>query len=194
MGMARAVSSGTPDRGPERFLDVALDVLARDGAAGLKLAPLCRAVGVTTGSFYHHFGSWSAFVAALLGHWEREQTDRVLELARATADPVERIEVTKRLTAALRHDVEVAIRAWAAMDPVVGAAQRRVDEQRVVALAEVLGGVLPDPAEATRLARFGVCLLVGFQQTVPALEEAVLLEMFDEYQALLLRHAGWPAG
>ncbi len=90
----------------------------------------------------------------LPAHGEHEQTDRVLEIARATPDPVERIAATKRTTAALRHDVEVAIRAWAAVDPVVGEAQRRFDEQRRTALAEVLGGILDDPAEARRLAGF----------------------------------------
>ena len=176
--------------GREEFYAAALDILAKDGARALKIAPLCRAVGVTSGSFYHHFGAWSTFVTGLLEHWEREQTGRVLEIARATPDPLERIEVTKRTTAALRHDVEVAIRAWGTVDPDVGRAQQRVDALRKVALSEVLGGIIPDREEAERLAEFGVCLLVGFQQTVTDLSEARLLRIFDEYQDVLLRHAG----
>jgi AcrR family transcriptional regulator len=176
--------------GREEFYAAALDILAKDGARALKIAPLCRAVGVTSGSFYHHFGAWSVFVTGLLEHWEREQTGSVLEIARATPDPLERIEVTKRMTAALRHDVEVAIRAWATVHPDVGRAQQRVDAMRKVALTEVLGGIIPDREEAERLAEFGVCLLVGFQQTVSDLSEARLLRIFDEYQDVLVRHAG----
>ena len=94
----------------EQYYDAAMSILAREGAAGLKIGPLCRSLGVTSGSFYHHFGGWAGFVRGLLRYWEAEQTDRIVELARATADPVERIDVVKQLTVALRHDAEAADR------------------------------------------------------------------------------------
>ncbi|ALE79138.1 hypothetical protein WY02_12605 [Pseudonocardia sp. AL041005-10] len=108
----------------EQYYDAAMSILAREGAAGLKIGPLCRSLGVTSGSFYHHFGGWAGFVRGLLRYWEAEQTDRIVELARATADPVERIDVVKQLTVALRHDAEAAIRAWAQIDPRSAAPRR----------------------------------------------------------------------
>lgn len=173
----------------EQYYDAAMAILARDGAAGLKIGPLCRALGVTSGSFYHHFNGWAGFVRGLLRYWEAEQTDRVVELARATADPIERMLVVKRLTVDLRHDAEAAIRAWADSDADVGSAQRRVDQQRTVALEQVVADVVDSRADAHRLAVLGIALMVGFQQTCDPRDRDLLRALFDDYQRLILSHA-----
>ncbi|MET0188312.1 MAG: TetR/AcrR family transcriptional regulator [Pseudonocardia sediminis] len=174
----------------EQYFGAAMTILARDGAAGLKIGPLCRALGVTSGSFYHHFGSWAGFVRALLQYWEAEQTSRVVEMARATADPVERMLVLKRLTVELPHDSEAAIRAWSSMDPEVGRSQRRVDAQRRMAVEQVIAGVVGDQEVAGRLAVLGLSILAGFQQTCSPRDPALLRELFDDYQAMIMQHAG----
>lgn len=173
----------------EHYYDAAMTILARDGAAGLKIGPLCRALGVTSGSFYHHFNGWAGFVRGLLRYWEAEQTDRVVELARATADPIERMLVVKRLTVDLRHDAEAAIRAWADSDPDVGSAQRRVDQQRTNALEQVVADVVGEDADAHRLAVLGISLMVGFQQTCDPRDRDLLRALFDDYQRLILSYA-----
>lgn len=173
----------------EQYYEAALAILARDGAVGLKIAPLCRSLGVTSGSFYHHFGGWAGFVRELLQYWESEQTERVVELARATSGPVERMDVVKRLTAELRHDSEAAIRAWAQMDAEVGRAQARVDLQRRIALEQVVGAVVGDSAHAHRLAVLGVALLAGFQQTCDPRDRGRLDALFDDFRRLVLGDA-----
>lgn len=174
----------------EQYFEAAMAILARDGAAGLKIAPLCRSLGVTSGSFYHHFGGWAGFVRALLQHWEAEQTSRVVEMARATADPVERITVLKQLTVQLPHDAEAALRSWAAINPEVGRSQRRVDAQRRIAVEQVVAAVVPDLDVAARLAVLGLSILAGFQQTCVPRDPAVLRQLLDDYQGLIMQHAG----
>ena len=39
----------------DAYYDTGLDVLSDLGYGGLKLAEVCRRLGVTTGSFYHYF-------------------------------------------------------------------------------------------------------------------------------------------
>lgn len=173
----------------EQYFESAMTILGRDGAAGLKIGPLCRSLGVTSGSFYHHFGGWAAFVRGLLQYWESQQTDRVVELARATADPIERVRVVKRLTVELRHDAEAALRAWAQIDPEVGRAQARVDAQRRSALEQVVADVVESREVAHRLAIFGYSLFVGFQQTCDPRDRDLLQRLFDDYQDLILAHA-----
>ncbi|ALE72162.1 hypothetical protein FRP1_01635 [Pseudonocardia sp. EC080625-04] len=173
----------------EQYYEAAMSILARDGAAGLKIGPLCRSLGVTSGSFYHHFGGWAGFVRGLLRYWEAEQTERVVELARATADPVERMLVVKRLTVDLRHDAEAAIRAWSQIDAEVGRAQSRVDVQRRIALEQVVGAVVEDRAEAHRLAVLGISLMAGFQQTCDPRDRDLLRVLFDDFQRLILTYA-----
>lgn len=173
----------------EQYYEAAMSILARDGAAGLKIGPLCRSLGVTSGSFYHHFGGWAGFVRGLLRYWEAEQTERVVELARATADPVERMLVVKRLTVDLRHDAEAAIRAWSQIDAEVGRAQSRVDVQRRIALEQVVGAVVEDRSEAHRLAVLGISLMAGFQQTCDPRDRDLLRVLFDDFQRLILTYA-----
>ncbi|MFP5069801.1 TetR/AcrR family transcriptional regulator [Pseudonocardia nantongensis] len=173
----------------EQYYDAAMTILAREGASGLKIGPLCRALGVTSGSFYHHFGGWAGFVRGLLEYWEGDQTDRVVRLARSTSDPVERVLVVKQLTIELRHECDAAIRSWAAIDPEVGRAQRRVDVQRRIALEQVVADVVADPADAHRLAVFGISLMAGYQQTCDPRDRELLRVLFDDYQRLIMTYA-----
>lgn len=176
--------------GAEQYFGAAMTILAREGAAGLKIGPLCRALGVTSGSFYHHFGSWAGFVRALLQHWEAEQTARVVEMARAAPDPLARMAVLKRLTVELPHDSEAAIRSWAAMDPEVGRSQRRVDAQRRIAVEQVLAAVVGNREDAARLAVLGLSILAGFQQTCSPRDPLVLRDLFDDYQNMIMQYSG----
>ena len=50
----------------ESYFDAGLEVLSDLGYGGLKLAEVCNRLGVTTGSFYHYFASWSAYTRALV--------------------------------------------------------------------------------------------------------------------------------
>lgn len=175
--------------GPAQYFASAMSLLAAGGPGGLKIGPLCAELGVTSGSFYHHFGGWSGFVRALLEHWETEQTARILELTRsATDDPVERLDVLKRLAVTLPHAAEAAIRSWAAVDADVAAALRRIDARRLAALEDVLADALPDRAVAVRLASFGQSMLVGFQQIHHPPDPELLRALLDDYHVLVLSH------
>jgi AcrR family transcriptional regulator len=175
--------------GPAEYYEVAMTILADGGARALKISPICRALGVTSGSFYHHFDGWAGFVRGLLEHWEREQTAGIVELTTAsTDDAVERIDVLKRLAIGLPHAAEAAIRSWAALDEEVGRAQRRVDARRVEALEELLSAVVTDRRDAARLATFGIALLAGFQQTHDPADIETLQWMLDDYRAIIFAH------
>ncbi|GAA4940691.1 TetR family transcriptional regulator [Actinomycetospora succinea] len=173
----------------QAYFDQALRVLAREGRNGLRIGKLCAAVGVTSGSFYHHFGSWEGFVAALLEHWEREEVGRLVEMVNATSDdPVERVTLMKHLALTIPHEAETAIRAWATVDPTVEAAQRAVDRGRVQALADVLAPVVADVRARERLAALGIAVLAGHQQ-IAGVVDAPLAALLDEFEVAVRAHA-----
>ncbi|WP_281689619.1 TetR/AcrR family transcriptional regulator [Pseudonocardia thermophila] len=181
--------------GPEQYYAVAMQLLAEHGPAELKIATLCARLGVTSGSFYHHFDGWSGFVRGLLAHWEVEQTAKVVEVTESvTDDPVERLDVLRRFAVSLPHAAEAAIRNWAALDPEVGLAQRRVDERRRAALEDVLAGAVRDRADAARLASLGMSILVGFQQIHHPPDPSLLRMHLEDYHVLVLRHVPRPDG
>ena len=168
----------------EGFFDAAMRLLAREGRAGLRLAPLCRAVGVTSGSFYHHFGGWDGFVDALFTHWETVDTHRLAELAARETDPDDRLDVLKHLALTFPHEAEAAIRAWAHGDERVAVVQARVDEHRHRVVAEALVAAEVEPERADRLADLALAVLIGRQQRLGPTDVGEMLALFDELGAL----------
>lgn len=174
---------------PEMFFDQAMRTLAGPGLPALRIGRLCAAVGVTSGSFYHHFGNWDGFVAALLEHWAIEEVDRIVALVAGRPDPFERVELLKRLALTLPHEAETAIRRWAGTDPVVAAAQARVDDGRRAALREILAPVVPDAARRATLAEVGMSILVGHQQLHGGGPAVDLSDQLDQFELLVRAHA-----
>ena len=77
----------------ESYIVTGLEVLSDLGYGGLKLAEVCNRLGVTTGSFYHYFSSWSAFGQELVAYWVHARTVRVADNLRAEPDPRRRVDV-----------------------------------------------------------------------------------------------------
>ncbi len=175
------------------YFDAALHLLAEGGATALTIANLCERLEVTKGSFYYHFASQPAFHAAFLEHWELGRSYQLTEQVEAVEDPLERIELLKRLGVAVHHEAESAIRAWARSNPMVATVQQRVDTAREVQLtaAFVDAGIDPDHAEV--LARIGLRILVGTQQIEERVDRDGLMRLFDEYQRWLEASARLPA-
>ncbi|WP_018331267.1 TetR/AcrR family transcriptional regulator [Actinomycetospora chiangmaiensis] len=181
----------------EAFFDAALRLLAAghdDGSAarsvartGLKLAPLCRAVGVTTGSFYHHFDGWDGFVLALLEHWETTETARLVAAASREADAGERLALLTQLAVTFPHEAEAAIRAWAHLDTRVARVQRRVDDARRQVVSACVRELRPEDGD--EVADLAVDALIGFQSRLLPLDTDELRRRF----ALVLRLAELPA-
>jgi AcrR family transcriptional regulator len=168
------------------YFDTALVLLAQGGEAAVRIAALCDRLGVTKGSFYHHFPSGPAFHEALLAHWEATGAARLREALDDVSDPLHRIGVLKRLGGEVDHEAESAIRAWGKSYPPAAAVQQRVDSgrERILRDAYVAAGI---PLErAATLARIGVAVLVGAQQMEHPVDRTRISAAFDEYERWLL--------
>jgi AcrR family transcriptional regulator len=174
----------------DQYFEAALSQLAAQGAEGLTISWLCRALGVTSGSFYHYFGGWAGFVEALLTHWEAEQTQRIVELARAAASPEQRLDVLRQQATALPHDAEAAIRAWGRGEERVSQTQQRVDARRHAALLAIVSDLGVRPEDAERLATTGLALLAGMQQLQRPVDIDMLGAVFDELGRTIRDYAG----
>ncbi|HEY1972206.1 MAG TPA: TetR/AcrR family transcriptional regulator [Pseudonocardia sp.] len=177
----------------DEYFTAALSQLAEHGAEGLTISWLCRALGVTSGSFYHYFGSWARFVEALLTYWETEQTHRIAELAGAAASPEQRLDILHHQATALPHDAEAAIRAWGRSDERVAQTQQRVDARRLTVLRAIASDMGVPPHDAERLATLGVALLIGMQQLQRPVDTGMLGSVFEELRRTIENYAGTPA-
>ena len=164
--MVRAVA------GRERWLDAGLEALAEEGAAGLRIDRLTRRLGVTKGSFFHHFAGTAAYQSALLEHIEATAAASIdaRESELETAGPS---QLLGRMTAAVgdstdglwRADLEVALRAWSFTDPEVRADQDRIDRRRLALLEAVWQRLEPDAERARVSARLPYLIMVGASMT-----------------------------
>ncbi len=117
----------------EQWLSKALEVVARQGGAKLRIRDLVGRLGVSTGSFYWHFRGRADFVASLVDYWVTAFTSRVIEeMGDVEGDARQRL--LKVMQVLLEKDAaryDVAIRAWAAQEPAVARIVRRADQQRL---------------------------------------------------------------
>ncbi|MFI6309122.1 TetR/AcrR family transcriptional regulator [Nocardia fusca] len=177
----------------DNYFDTGLEVLSELGFRHLNIGVLCRRLGVTSGSFYHHFGSWQSYVDALLDHWENRQVLILRTLNFDPSTPDEAIRALSDLTLGLHHRAEAAIRAWAANDEAVGVALKRVDESRRRTVRKTITGVVGDERIAAIDTELGMALLIGYQQMVAAGQQVRLDELLGEYARLVYSHVRRPA-
>jgi AcrR family transcriptional regulator len=163
-----------------QWLTAGLDALRKGGVGAVRVERLAQGVGVTKGSFYHHFRDRAALLEALLEYWSREMTDAEFERIQTL-----RGGLAARLLA-LAEDVlekgmgryDPAVRAWARNDRKVAAAVAQVDRRRVRALTELFEEAGFGSAEARSRARLFYTFLLGEPQVrAPAREPAELERM-----------------
>ncbi len=150
--------------GAQDYFDVTMDLLAAEGYPALKQQRLCQALGVTTGSFYTHFGSWQDFTGRFLEHWTEQRTLQIAELADQAEDPIAALTLLRERALSTPHRSEAAIRAWSLADPTVAATQARVDRLREEAIFRAMSKMFDDAEEARHFARMAMFTLVGFEQ------------------------------
>ena len=121
---------------PERWVEIAIDLLASDGIAGLRVEVLAKRCGVTKGSFYWHFKDRQALLAAVLERW-KEGRIRDIEKTTAVMPGKERdqlhfaIEVYGASRNRKGMAIELAVRDWARHDAQAAAIVESVDLYRL---------------------------------------------------------------
>jgi AcrR family transcriptional regulator len=161
-----------------QWLRAGLEALRKGGVGAVRVERLAGEVGVTKGSFYHHFRDRGALLDALLEFWAREMTDaefdRVRELRGGLA-----ARLLALATDVLEHGMgryDPAIRAWARNDRKVAASVAQVDRRRVRALTGFFEDGGFSAAEAPIRARLFYTFLLGEPQVRAPARDAGELE------------------
>ena len=112
------------------WLGQALDVLASEGIQGVRVERLARNLGIAKAGFYWHFRDRRDLMQSLLDYWTHEFTAVVTE--NPEGDPQKRLYKTMLMI--LEHHLtkyDLAIRGWAAHDPIAAKAVRLVNRMRL---------------------------------------------------------------
>lgn len=153
----------------EAWIEAGFLALDKHGYQQLSIEKTARRMNVTRGSFYHHFSGRSEYVEALLDRWKAEYTDSVITYALAGSTTKDRLERYLDVASRLQPGREVAIRAWAAREPLVRAVLGQVDANRMKFACQLGRELLVQDQErqVQRFARIACLAFIGFQQTGP---------------------------
>ncbi len=121
---------------PDRWIEAAIDVLAREGIAGLRVEVLAKRCGVTKGSFYWHFKDRQALLDAVLERWKE---GRIRDIEKTTSvlpgKEDEQLHYAIEVYGASRNrkgmSIELAIRDWARHDKQAAQIVEAVDLYRL---------------------------------------------------------------
>ncbi|MCK0173476.1 TetR/AcrR family transcriptional regulator [Mycolicibacterium sp. F2034L] len=174
----------------QRWLDAGLTALEEEGAAGVRIDRIAARLGLSKGSFHHHFDGADGYKRELLSHFEALSTGALEQAIDGVGPPGDARAVLSALTAAIgagrpdlyRPKLEVAVRAWATSDPEVQAVQSRIDAARLAALQRVWRPHTDDDAQARTAALLPYLVALG----ASVLEPPVSAEELNRVYELLL--------
>ncbi len=117
------------------WVNGAVLALGDGGIDAVRVEPLAKTLGVSKGSFYHHFANRRALLLALLDQWEHLGTSAIIdETERTSDDPAGQLATLVRISCSpdlLGDAVETSIRAWAGSDEIAREVVTRVDQRRL---------------------------------------------------------------
>lgn len=151
------------------YFSAARDLLVDGDPRKVTIDALCKRVGTTSGSFYHHFGGLDGFVDALADDWSARAIGAVQGSVTDLGDLRGARRLVNERILSQQHNLEAAFRAWGRTNPSMRAAVQRVDRARIAAgqtMVAALNPLLDDTAIET-FARIAVLILIGAQSYDP---------------------------
>ncbi len=159
-------------RSKQDWLEIGLMTLGEEGnAAALTIDGLSTRLGVTKGSFYHHFDNAQDFKEQLLTYWEDTVTHAIIAATEGAESLSERLD--RLLAGLLEHppEPEAAIRAWALQDDWIKSCVGRVDQYRIGQIQAWLREKTGDDKQALLAAQVLYTMLVGCYSITPPLSD-----------------------
>ncbi len=165
-----------------------LKLLASGGPGALRLEKLCKKIGKTRGSFYHHFIDHNAFTQEMIDHWIEQNTLNIIDLVNQTTGQTKRSKLFD-LTGAMDDQLDVALRKLAATSELAEAAVKKVDRLRIDYLKQIFIQDLGiTTARAATLAEIHYATFLGMQLLSPSEKlRRKMGKMIDEQLDLLPR-------
>jgi len=130
-------------------------MLRAEGIAGLKLSSLTGRLGVSTGSFYHHFADFEDYLGAVADYFSADRVQGLIDRTLVgNPDPVTRMQGLAKLSLE-DHTFELdrAMRIWATMDERAAITVARSERLVLAFLAQAFEDLGFSPAEASLRAR-----------------------------------------
>ncbi len=167
------------------WLMTAFHLLAEQGVDALTIAHLTEKLGVTKGSFYHHFRDMADFREQMLALCLEESVTRVIDQVEEAPTPHARLLLLEQVAAG-NSALEVAVRAWALRDALAEQTLRQIDQQRQDYLRRLFIELGLGEAGAAQAARLHYAVFIGALHLMPPLTREEIGEAFAAIRRLVL--------
>lgn len=148
------------------WLNAAIEVLCDGGIAAVSIVQLANTLGVTRGSFYHHFTDREDLLCAMLDYWEKRWTVDIREQVSDRQLPP--ADMLRALVQAIRDNraavYDAPFRAWALHDPLARTTLEKVDTFRLDYIRSLFKAASFTGIDAENRAR----LLLYYEMSDPA--------------------------
>lgn len=166
----------------EDWIDAAMELLTVAGIGAVSVERLATNLGVTRGSFYHHFADREDLLRALLDYWAQRWSYAVRnQISALGLDPsTTLLALMKAIRNNRAANYDAPIRAWALHDPLAQAMVKQVDEARLAFIQsqfEALGFSGLDAENRARLyLHYEMAAPAMFADLSPEQDEQLLIE------------------
>lgn len=166
------------------WIDKALEVLAYSGIGSVTVETLAQKLGITRGSFYHHFSDRQELLEAMLEYWANEWTFSVRDqVASLGLDPGNTLlALLRTIRNSHASELDAPVRAWALHDEMVQEVLTRVDEARLEMIRQQFVALGFEGLDAENRAR----LFLYYEMASPAVFNHLPTE--DRERLLVERH------
>ncbi len=166
------------------WLEAGLQVLGTAGVSGLTLERMTAELGVTKGSFYHHFQNVRDFERQLIAHWADQYLSTSAEVPDEPAPRLALLDTIMTEAFGPVTEPEVAIRYWAQGDEMVRATVELVDAVRRAFVLGVFRPLAAGEAQAQLMADLLFAVMIGAITALPRLPAQRVLELYHELKRL----------
>jgi len=172
--------------GRGEWIQQALRVVGERGVEAVRVEPLAKRLGVTKGSFYHHFADRDELLVAVLDGWFQQATLMVIEIVNQfSRRPEQRLRRLLELSTSANDErsiwsrVDVGIRDWARRDRRAQSMLETIDTRRLAYIAErllALGAERPDAETRSFLI---YCYIISARQIAATESKHVRIDRVD---------------
>lgn len=171
-------------RSKQDWFDAGLKALGKFGLTGLTIERLTGDLGVTKGSFYHHFQNVEDFQGQLIAYWG----DQYLSTQSSLPDTPD--ELRSLLDTIMEEgfgsitEPEMAIRVWAQQDSMVRSIVEQVDAVRQEFVFKVFRSFVESDRAARMMTDMLSVMLVGSMMVLPRMSPERVTQLYREFKRL----------
>lgn len=166
------------------WLQQGLQTLAEDGLSGLKIDLLADRLGLTKGSYYHHFQNAHDYEQQLVAYWADQYLSTSVELPKNSDEYIHLLDVIIENAYFPITDPEISIRVWAHQDKMVREYVELVDKVRHNFVLKIFEQIAQDVHQAETMADIFFAALIGSMMTLPRISPKRVKNLYQEFKRL----------